>query len=398
MKLLFLTVLNITDIKKHGLYEDLLYEFVKNGHDVTVVSPNEKRSGKPTELIEKDGYKILKVYTENIQKTSFIEKGIATVLLPFRYKKAIKKYLDYNDYDLIICSTPPVTLSPLVEYLKNKTNAKVILLLKDIWPQSMVDMKAIKHNGLIYKYFRAKEEKIYKVSDRIGCTSQANIDYVLAHNSIDKNKLMLVTNGLSGDVDILSADQSVFEKYNIPNNKKIFFYGGNLGVPQDIPFIIECIKKASINNNVHFVICGKGTQQHILSDFVRDEAPDNVSLLEYLPQTDYEQVIASADVCMVFLNHNFTIPNCPARFYAYMQGGKPVLAVTDCATDIKEDIEKGGFGWWCASNDSDKFVDLVNEACNSDLKEMGTCSRKWFDQYYTTGRSYETIINAVTEG
>ena len=398
MRILFLTILNITDIEKHGLYEDLLYEFVKGGHDVTVVSPREKREGGKTELLQKDNYKILKVYTENIQKTSFIKKGIATVLLPFRFKKAIKKYIDYKHYDLIMCSTPPITLAPLMAFLKRKSAAKMFLLLKDIWPQTMVDMGALKEKGIICRYFREKEKKMYKTADYIGCTSKANIDYVKNHNDVDEGKLLIVTNGLSKDVLPQNEKIDLHDKLGINKDKKIFFYGGNLGVPQGIDFLIECMKKTSDNENIHYLICGQGTQRCLLEEYVSSNQAKNVTLLDYLPQDEYTKTVASVDVCMVFLNHKFTVPNCPARFYAYMQGGKPILAVTDEATDIKEDIEKGGFGWWCASNDSDKFAQLVNEANSSDLERMSVNSREWFDKYYTTEIAYKTIIETVSEG
>ena len=44
MNILFLTLLDITNIDNYGLYEDLLRELYKNGHEVYVVSPSEKKT------------------------------------------------------------------------------------------------------------------------------------------------------------------------------------------------------------------------------------------------------------------------------------------------------------------------------------------------------------------
>ena len=59
----------------------------------------------------------------------------------------------------------------LVEYFKKRDNAKTYLMLKDIFPQNAVDlgmMKTTGVKGLIYKYFRKQEKKLYAISDRIG--------------------------------------------------------------------------------------------------------------------------------------------------------------------------------------------------------------------------------------
>ena len=54
MKILFLTIVNIKIIDEKGIYQDLLREFVRNGHQVYVVAPTERRNKEKTELIIED--------------------------------------------------------------------------------------------------------------------------------------------------------------------------------------------------------------------------------------------------------------------------------------------------------------------------------------------------------
>ena len=53
-----------------------------------------------------------------------------------------------------------------------------------------------------------------------------------------------------------------------------------------------------------------------------------------LPKADYETIVASCDVGMIFLDHRFTIPNFPSRMLSYMKAKIPILAVTDPNTDV----------------------------------------------------------------
>ena len=102
MNVIFLTMSRLTDISQRHIYTDLLRKFRNEEHSVYIVSPNERVFGRPTELVEKEGVRILGVKTLNLQKTSVIEKGIGQVLVESQYKKAIKKHLNDVSFDLIL--------------------------------------------------------------------------------------------------------------------------------------------------------------------------------------------------------------------------------------------------------------------------------------------------------
>ena len=255
MNILFMTLYRIDDINNKGIYEDLLREFIKNNHHVYIVSPTERRFNKETHVKTFDNCKLLMVKTGNIQKTNFIEKGISTVLLESQYISAIKHYFNDVKFDLILYSTPPITLAGAVKYIKKRDNAKTYLLLKYIFPQNAVDIGVMKTSGLkglLYKYFRNKEKEQMRL------------------------------------------------KYGIPLDKKVFVYGGNLGKPQGIPFLIECLKTQKENSEVFFLIVGDGTEYYKLLDFVNNEKQENVKLMSRLPKEDYDRMIAACDIGMFF--------------------------------------------------------------------------------------------------
>lgn len=158
MKILFLTLAKIDSIETSGIYTDLLRKFRDNGHEVTIVSPAERKFGNKTKYFEEGGVGILNVWTTNIQKTNLIEKGITTLFLEFYYLQAIKKYINYKNIDLILYSTPPITFTYLIKQLKKASNAKTYLLLKDIFPQNAVDLDLLKLGGILYKYFRKRKK------------------------------------------------------------------------------------------------------------------------------------------------------------------------------------------------------------------------------------------------
>ena len=300
---------------------------------------------------------------------------------------------------MVLYPTPPITHFKTVKYIKKRDGAKSYLLLKDIFPQNAVDIGMMRKSGLkgiIYKHFRKKEKKLYAISDMIGCMSQANVDYVLKHNpEIDKSKVEICPNSIEYEDKSVNSEQRVAlrEKYGIPQDKKVFVYGGNLGKPQGIPFLMECLKAERDNEEAFFLIVGDGTEFNKIKNFIDENQFSNVKLMSKLPREDYDNMVASCDVGMIFLDHRFTIPNFPSRLLSYIQAGLPVLACTDPNTDIGKVIVDGGFGWWCESNDVPAFSELVNNACKADLDEMGKKGTQYLLDNYTSAKDYEIIMS-----
>lgn len=400
MNVLFLTLLDFDSLDERNIYTDLLREFAKHGHNLFVISPVERRKNQETRVIKTERATILKLKIGNTQKTNIIEKGISTISIEPQFIAGIKKFFSDVKFDLVIYSTPPITFCNAIEYVKKRDGAKTYLLLKDIFPQNAVDIGIMSKSGikgLIYKVFRNKEKKLYRISDYIGCMSQANVEYVLKQNpGINPEKVEICPNSV--EVVDMSVDEKtrgeIRRKYAIPLDKTVFVYGGNLGKPQGIDFMIECLKSQKKNKEVYFLIVGDGTEYGKIETYVESDKPSNVRLMKRLPKEDYDKMVAACDVGMIFLDHRFTIPNFPSRLLSYMQAKIPVLAVTDPNTDIGNVIVDGGFGWWCESDDVDGLVALISKI-KTDKDIQGANGWNYLVSHYSSKQSYEIIVERL---
>lgn len=401
MKILFLTLLDFDSINERNIYTDLLREFVRNGHHVSVISPIERRSKRKTTLIKEENCDILKLRIGNTQKVNVIEKGISTITIEPIFIRGIKKYFSKRKFDLILYSTPPITFEKAISYVKKRDGAKTYLLLKDIFPQNAVDLGILSKTGVkgvLYRYFRNKEKCLYAISDKIGCMSQANVNYVLQHNrEISEEKVEICPNSIEVTDMSVSVEEKIElrKKYQIPLEKTVFVYGGNLGKPQGIDFLIKCLKSQENNEEIFFLIIGAGTEYGKLEKYVSGNTPKNVKLMRSLPKEDYDKMIGSCDVGMIFLDYRFTIPNFPSRLLSYMQAKLPVLAVTDRNTDIGKIIEEGGFGWWCESIDSQYFSDTINKIQWGQVPKMREIAYLYLMNNYSVQKSYEIINSRI---
>lgn len=396
MNLIFLTLVRITSVEVRGLYHDLMRKFRDEGHQVYIVIPCERRLGLETNLVERDGVHILNVKTLNIQKTNMIEKGLGTLLMERQYRAAIKQYLGDVRFDLITYSTPPITFTNVVKYLRRKNpDAVTYLQLKDIFPQNAVDIGMFSQQSLFYKYFRSKEKELYRVSDFIGCMSPANVSFVLRHNpEIASGRVEMAPNSISVEERMtdLSEKAEIREKYGLPKDRPVFIYGGNLGKPQGIPFLIECLNANAWRQDCFFVIVGSGTEYPTLKKWYESTQPTSVKVMNGLPKHEYEELVRSCDVGLVFLDHRFTIPNYPSRLLSYLENKMPVLCATDPNTDIGRIAEENGYGYWCESNSVDAFTDILNKMMKSNREKMGKNGYKYLKENYQVDNTYESII------
>ena len=403
MNLLFLSISEFTHMSSHGIYHDLMHVFQRNGHNVFVVCSLGNKEGLQTNLAVENHCNVLRVKTGNNATSNLVKKGLTAVNLPKQYIAAIKQYFSDVTFDLVLYPTPPITHVETVKYIKQRDHAKTYLLLKDIFPQNAVDLGMMSKSGfksIIYRYFRNKEKELYAVSDWIGCMSQANVDYVLKQNpEIDPRRVEVCPNSI--EVFDKSVDnktrKEIRTKYGIPLDKKVFIYGGNLGKPQGIPFLMQCLETCRNVQDAYFFVVGDGTEFGLLEKYVKEADQENFKLAQRLPKEDYDTLVAACDVGMIFLDHRFTIPNFPSRLLGYMQAKLPVLAVTDPNTDIGKVIVDGGFGWWCESNDSDKFCEVVKGIIHSDLSQKRENAYSYLLNHYTVENCYNTIMNRIRE-
>ena len=395
MNILFVTLVGINSIEDRGIYQDLLRHFRNKGHDVTIVTPVERRKGIAANYRQKDGVSILQVKTLNITKTNLIEKGVGTVLLEYQFLSAIKKYLSTKKFDLVLYSTPPITFSRVIQFIKKRDNAKSYLLLKDIFPQNAVDLGMMKKEGVLHRFFQRKEKQLYRVSDFIGCMSPANVDYVLKHNpEISPARVEVCPNSIEPVEEAASKNDTLRSQYNIPAEATLYIYGGNLGKPQGLDFLTEVLETNNNKPDRFFIVIGSGTEKQRLNDWFQSHPLSNAVMLDGLPKEDYDRLVRSCDVGLIFLDRRFTIPNYPSRLLSYLENKMPVLIASDTNTDVGPIAEENGYGLWAEHGDIEKFNKLLNVFCeNPELrKQMGQKGYRYLMENYTVERSYEVIM------
>ncbi len=395
MNILFLTINRMSSLEERGIYSDLMRELRRRGNKIYVAAPTERRYGKPTHLIKEEGAEILKVRTLNIQKTNVVEKAIGTLLLERQFVKAIHKARPDVKFAMVIYSTPPITFNKVIKEVKARYGAKSYLMLKDIFPQNAVDLGMMKEGGVLHRMFRKKESELYAISDRIGCMSEANCEYVIKHNpEVNPGIVEVCPNAIepSDLPEVTPEDKAdLLGRLDIPQDKTLYIYGGNLGKPQGVDFLLDVVEANEKREDSYIVIVGDGTEYPRMTQWFDTCNPRNAKLISRLPKEDYDRLVRVCDVGLIFLDPRFTIPNFPSRLLSYLEAGMPVLLATDPNTDQGRKAEQAGFGLWCLNGDLGRFMANMDRMTPEAIREMGAKGRAYLLANYTVDKVADTL-------
>lgn len=392
MKFLFLVHRYPKNIE--GILEkDMIKVFSKNGHEISVVVPNDRKNNEDTYIYDDEKIKVLYVKTGNYQNNvSRLEKIISILTRNFLLKRAIKKHFKNEKFDYIVGYTPFMADFNLIKNLKKYYNSKTLLMLWDIFPQNAKDLKIIKNN-FVFEYFKYKEKKMYEIFDKVVCNCEGQIEYILKNNLKKKEELLLVRNSEFIFNDNTKIEDSKKEK------DIIVIFGGNMGIPQKLENLMLMIKEMKKSNWLKFIFIGNGSEKNKLKKIKEELELENLQILDQVSRFEYEEIIKQSKIAMISLNENYTVPNFPAKVTGYCKVGIPIFASLDeCSYKyLGKFIAENNIGAISKAGNikdmKEKFLHLVNNLEKFSKEKI----REVYEREFDINKAYETIIQEIKE-
>jgi glycosyltransferase involved in cell wall biosynthesis len=385
MKVLFITAEYPKD-SLSNIYKDIALELISKKHNVKVVVPTEQKFNISTDVYIENNIEVLRVKTGNLYNINIIEKALSILTISSKLIAAIKKHFNNDKFDIILFMAPPVTMGSAVNWCMDKYNCPSYLMMKDIFPQNALDIGMLSKKNPLYWYFKFKEKKLYKTATKIGCMSKANINYLIKHNQyLKEDKLEIFPNAKKiCPKEEFAKENKTRKKYNIPSDKVIAIYGGNMGKPQGIDFFMDIMKEYKNRKDIYFILLARGTEKEKVYQFIDDNKIKNILKLELIGEDEYKKILSLSDIGLIFLDKRFTIPNFPSKVLSYLEASMPVMAGIDINNDFKDMLEDSACGYWTKSGDIKKFKKKFDSLIkNKKLRQqMGQNGRKYLEQHF----------------
>lgn len=301
---------------------DLAIELVKKGYEVTIFC-----SGYHYALLKdivvynkrgffeevKDGINFIWVKTYPYKVNNW-KRMINIISYAFKLHSIIPK-LGIAKPNYIIGSTVH-PFAPLIALrMAKKMNSKYVMEIRDLWPQTFIDMGLWKKSDIKAKVFKYIEKISVKYSDKIIVLSPLTINYLIDNYNYKKQRILLLPNGVNRSYVNKNIEKNTTNKINIT-------YLGGIEKVHGLEFMIDLAGKIT-NENVEFNIYGEGKEKEYLKKKTIKNKINNIIWHSSVPKKVVPEILSKAN--LLFVSTSNVLYGSENKLYDYMASAKPIV-------------------------------------------------------------------------
>jgi O26-antigen biosynthesis N-acetyl-L-fucosamine transferase len=376
------------------MFHELAVELITNGHNVTVITPSVSQV--PSFLEEDiDGVNVWRFRSGPIKDVGKVTRALNETLLSFKAWQAIKHKVQSDSFDGVIYYSPSIFFGGLVSKVKQVCKCPSYLVLRDLFPQWVVDAGMIRAGSLIERYFRFFEHYSYRQADVIGLMSEKNIEVFCQANSTRyPTEILRNWAALAPCIPQLKS-VSLRSKLGL-EGKVIYFYGGNIGHAQDTANLMRLANGMREYKNAHFLFLGQGDEVELINKMASDWKLENFTYLPSVSQEEFKVILAEIDVGLFSLSSQHTAHNFPGKLLGYMVQSLPILGSVNNGNDLLDLVNFHHAGFITVNgNDADFLSNAIRIYEDKALRDqLGANAYLLLETEFAVS----TIANQILEG
>jgi glycosyltransferase involved in cell wall biosynthesis len=330
---------------------ELALEYVRQGHQVIVATPSDTVEG-TNSIAEEDGVTVVRVKTGNLKCTNKVVRLWRESRLSRTMWRSARKFFLANPCNLIVFVSPTIFFADLVRRLKSIWDCPSYLIVRDIFPKWAVDAGVLRE-GMLYQYLKRKELEQYAAANIIGAEAPGDLSYFYEESRGNKCRVEVLYNWL--DTREKPTCTSGWRQRLGLGGKVVFFYGGNIGVAQDMDNIVRLATGLRDREDIFFLLMGSGSEVKRLNADIKSQGLRNIRIHPPIPQKEYMQCLSEFDVGLVSLDRRLRSNNFTGKLLGYVLCGKPILASVSASHDLIDLLHHADAGIACTNGEDDRL-------------------------------------------
>lgn len=274
---------------------------------------------------------------------------------------------------VIVYSNPP--LLPIVAVVGNILfGTKIVFVAYDIYPEVAYASGNIRLGSAIDKAMKWINSMLYRRASKVVALTEEMRQFLLQNRPVlTPDRVTVIANWAHEKTS--QADAAAFQAFGYQEETFVVSYFGNLGICQDVETMLGAAEILKEESNIRFLIVGHGSKMQYVEDSCREKRLENVQLLNFLTGKRFEQAVAISSCCIVSLEKGLKGMCAPSKFYSYLQGGKPVLAVVEEGSYLQEEVEREQIGKAVTLLDAEGLATAIREMA-ADSKVCAAMGRR----------------------
>ncbi len=370
---------------------ELASRLAASGHTVTVVTgfPNYPTGVVPAEyrgrrFMEErlDGVRVLRTPVYATPNKGFVRRILNHLSFAFSSVFAARRA---GRADVIFVESPPLLFIGLaaLAYTRLK-RAPFIFNVSDIWPQSAVELGALR-NELAIRLAEMLELHLYRRAKRVSVVTPGMVERLVARG-VPRLKLFLLTNGVDTTLfQPAGPDLDLAARLGLLGHK-VFLYAGTHGLAQGLDVILEAARKTN-DPNVLFVLAGDGAEKDRLVAKAKAQGIANVKFVPNQPRSAMPALLNLAYATIIPLKRLDLFKSAlPSKMFEAMAVAKPIIApLWGEAADL---VEASSGGIVVEPEDSDALCEAVEKLANDEslARKLGESGRAYVMEHFEPAR------------
>jgi len=279
--------------------------------------------------------------------------------------------------------------------------------VRDLWPQTLVDMGALKDDGAITRALRGLELFLYRRARVVISLLPKAADYIV-HLGIPAGKVVYIPNGIADDgtrrqaLDEGAAELLARIEELRRSGSLVAGYVGSHVRANSIDTLIEgarTLRDRGVRNIV-FVFVGDGMERQRNEQLARQHGLQNVIFWAAIPKCSVPAVLKALDVTLFSLRDIsvFRYGLSCNKLFDYLASGRPVISA--CAvTDMP--VRESGGGICIPPEAPEAVADALVQLAAMDAagrQAMGERGRRWVYEHHgataLAGRFLDALVQA----
>ena len=391
---------------------DFATEFMKRGHQVTIFASGFSHRTRREERLEgRQSYR-----RQNIDGVEFIwlrttpyyeGNDWRRVFNMLSYSlRVIPAALKLKEIPNVILASSPHPFAGLAGWLLAKLKrAKFIFEVRDLWPETFVQIGGYSNKSLVVRLLRVLEKFLYRRAQKIIVLLPKASEYITGLG-IPSSKIVYIPNGVSlelfsdtgaelpGDLDeTISCLKS--------KGKLLVSYTGAHGIANRVDTILEADKLLQDKevDKIHFLLVGDGTEKQRLMEKAKSWGLNNITFCEPIPKNAMPALLRVIDIAVragrksILWRYGIS----PNKVFDYMASAKPIIWTTNSANNP---VAEANCGISVAPEDAGEMAKAIIELCNlsdKERQEMGMRGYDYVMKYHSVPVLADRLLEAMEE-
>lgn len=390
MHILLVTICYPPEIRSVStMMQEFAEELVACGHRVTVLtswpqynlSEAAQQQRIAVDSIER-GVRVIRVKTLPTHKIAYVLRGIAQVLLPRFFIRALHRFVR-EPIDAVFVQLPHLPIGKVGAYVKRQYGARFVLNIHDIFPQNAIDLGILRNPQLI-AFFERMERDVYAQADTIVTHTIGGRQFLIDRKGVTAAKITYVPNWI--DVRAWDAAQptgAFRTRYGL-NGKFVILFAGILGPAQHLDVVLDLAQRLRDVADLRILVIGDGTERVRLEHAASAMRLENIRFEGFVDPSEYPALVKEMDCGLVCLGSQNRTPTVPGKIWGFMAAGLPILALLNTQNEGLRIVRDAACGYACQSDDLDtaeRFVRAMVQE-RDHLPTLGAAGRAYAAQHY----------------